>query len=242
MSLRKIYNLYFSSSKGFARKVQYTLGFSPSNLHLYKLALSHKSSIEVKGETSESGQYNNERLEFLGDAILGSVVAEYLYNKYPNADEGFLTKMRSKIVKRSTLNDIAEQMGLQPLLVDRINGQMSRTMLGNALEAVIGAIYIEKGYSWTRDYVIQKIMRAYLDIHELEVTDDNYKSQLLEWCQKYGKNVSFDLLDRYKSDRRDKFKVGVLVDGVVVSESDGFNKKSAEQAAAEIAIKKLGIL
>ena len=119
--------------------------------------------------------------------------------------------------------------------------EMSRSMLGNALEALIGAIYIEKGYNWTRDYIIHKLLRTYLDIHELELLDDNYKSQLLEWCQKYGKSISFDLLEKYKFEKRDRFKVGVVIDGEVVSESDGYNKKGAEQAAAELAIKLLGV-
>lgn len=237
-SIRKIYNLYFSPSRAFSRKVQYLLGFSPSKLYLYKLAFNHKSGGR---EPSDLYPNNNERLEFLGDAILGAIVAEYLYYKYPQGDEGFLTKMRSKIVKRSTLNDIADKMGMESILLETTNGQMSRSMLGNALEALIGAIYIEKGYNWTRDYVIHKIMRTYLDIHELELLDDNYKSQLLEWCQKYGKTVSFDLLEKYKFEKRDRFKVGVVVDGEVVSESDGYNKKGAEQAAAELAIRLLKV-
>jgi ribonuclease III len=234
LAVKKIYNLYFSPSKSFARKMQYLLGFLPSNIHLYKLALNQKTpdlSLE------ECYPYNNERLEFLGDAILGALVADYLYNKYPQADEGFLTKMRSKIVKRNTLNEIAERMGLETILKEQVNGQMSRSMLGNALEALIGAIYIEKGYNWTRHYVIHKILRTYLNIHDLEALDDNYKSQLLEWCQKYGKTISFDLLEKYKLDKRDRFRVGVVVDGTLVSESDGYNKKGAEQAAAELAMR-----
>ena len=184
---------------------------------------------------------NNERLEYLGDALLGTIVAEYLFKKYPNSDEGFLTKMRSKIVKRKSLNWIGDHMGLDIFLSQFSNARLSRSMLGNALEALIGAIYLEKGYKKTKEYVISKILRSYLDIHELETFDDNYKSQLLEWCQKNGQSVSYKLLAKYKYDKRDKFKVAVLVDGKKLATADDYNKKSAEQMASERAMLNLGI-
>jgi len=129
----------------------------------------------------EDYNYNNERLEYLGDAVLSTIVAEYLYKKYPGKDEGFLTKMRSKIVKRKTLNAVAERMGIDIILTEYSQGKMSKSMLGNAFEALVGALYIEYGYDRTRDYIISKILMRLLDIHDLENNDDNYKSQLLEW-------------------------------------------------------------
>lgn len=114
-------------------------------------------------------------------------------------------------------------------------------MLGNALEALVGAVYIETGYNYTYKYVVRRIMRKYLNIHELESYDDNYKSQLLEWCQKNGKEVNYKVLSKYKHDKRDKFKIGVFIDGEQISSADDYNKKAAEQTASELAIKQLQI-
>lgn len=184
---------------------------------------------------------NNERLEYLGDAILSTVVAEYLYKKYPTGNEGFLTKMRSKIVKRKTLNHIANEMGLDVILSEYAQGKLSSSMMGNALEALVGALYLELGYTKTRDYVISNILIKYLDIHKLESLDDNYKSQLLEWCQKKDKKIDFKLLTKFKLDKRDRFKVAVVIDGKEIAVAEDFNKKSAEQHAASTALKELNI-
>ncbi len=185
--------------------------------------------------------HNNERLEYLGDAVLSTVVAEYLFKKYPYKDEGFLTKMRSKIVKRKTLNFVADRMGLDIILSAYTQGRMSSSMLGNALEALLGAIYLEWGYDKTKNYIIKNILMKYLDIHELESTNDNYKSQLLEWCQKNSKNINYTTLNKFKMNKRDRFKVAVVIDGKQISTSEDFNKKSAEQAASKIALHKLDI-
>ena len=168
------------------RKLKPILGFTPNHVHLFKMAFYHRSMNQEDSGTS----YNNERLEFLGDSVLNAIVAEYLFKKYPNKDEGFLTKMRSKIVKRNTLNDIADNMGLDMILSEYSIGKMSSSMMGNALEALVGAIYIEFGYDKTSEYVIKKILMNYLDIHMLELKDDNFKSILLEWCQKNNKEVN----------------------------------------------------
>lgn len=214
------------------------LGFTPANLGIFKLAFSHKSNPSDKAYAIQ----NNERLEFLGDAILGTIVAEYLFKKYPNANEGFLTKMRSKIVKRNTLNKIGDKMGLDMLLQEYSQTRLSRSMLGNAVEALVGSVYLERGYKTTKRFVVNKILRNYVDIHELESFDDNYKSQLLEWCQKNGQSVAYKLVARYKFEKRDRFKVAVMVDGKKIATADDFNKKSAEQTASEKAMMQLGIL
>jgi ribonuclease III len=212
------------------------LGFTPARLSLFKTAFYHKS---MTNETP--GRPTNERLEYLGDAILSTIVAEYLFKKYPNKDEGFLTKMRSKIVKRQTLNEIADNMGLDVILSEYSMGKMSSSMLGNALEALVGAIYIEFGYEKTKNYVIRNILMRYLDMNDLEIRDDNHKSQLLEWCQKNGKEINFTTLAKFKLDKRDCFKVAVVIDGVEVSTAEDFNKKSAEQTASSRAIEILHI-
>lgn len=206
-------------------------------MSIFRLAFHHKSTANDKLLASQS----NERLEYLGDAVLGTIVAEYLFKKYPNSDEGFLTKMRSKIVKRKSLNKIADKMGLDVFLNEYNNTRLSKSMLGNALEALVGAVYLEKGYYGTKKYVVHKILRGYLDIHELESFDDNYKSQLLEWCQKNGQSIAYQMLAKYKMDKRDRFKVAVLVNGKRVATADDFNKKSAEQTASEKAMQTLGI-
>jgi ribonuclease III len=235
--LFKLYNYYLSPEKAFARRLYSLLGFVPANMAVFRLAFHHKSTVNDKNISSQS----NERLEYLGDAVLGTVVAEYLFKKYPQGDEGFLTKMRSKIVKRKSLNKIADKMGLDVFLNEYNNTRLSKSMLGNALEALVGAVYLEKGYYGTKQYVVHKILRGYLDIHELESYDDNYKSQLLEWCQKNGQTISYQMLAKYKMDKRDRFKVAVLINGERVATADDFNKKSAEQTASEKAMKSLGI-
>ncbi len=236
--LFRFYNFYLSDDKGLARKMRNLIGFTPSKLSIFKLAFYHKSASNDKMNAITS----NERLEYLGDAVLGTIVAEYLFKKYPNKNEGFLTKMRSKIVKRQSLNKIADKMGLDVILNEYNQTRLSRSMLGNALEALVGAVYLECGYNGTKRYVINKILRSYLDIHELEEYDDNYKSQLLEHCQKNGQVVTYKMLAKYKFDKRDRFKVAVMIDGKKLATADDFNKKSAEQTASEKAMHTLGLI
>lgn len=239
--IKQIYNYNFSKDKELARRLRPILGYIPSDLALYKLAFFHKSTSADKQPIGGGVSQNNERLEYLGDAVLGTIVAEYLFAKYPTYDEGFLTKMRSKIVKRNSLNKIGDKMGLDTILLEYNNTRLSRSMLGNAVEALVGAVYLECGYNKTRTYVVKQLLRRYLDIHELETYDDNYKSQLLEWSQKNGKQVSYKVIAKYKFEKRDRFKVAVLLDNEKIATADDFNKKSAEQMASEKALIALGI-
>ena len=234
----RLYNLHFHPDKELARRLKQLIGFVPIHLSLFKLAFFHKSTFTSR----DYAVANNERLEFLGDAVLSTIVGEYLFKKYPTSDEGFLTKMRSKIVKRNSLDDIADKMGLDLFLANYNQTRLSKSMLGNALEALVGAVYIEVGYQKTRTFVVRRILRKYLDIHELESFDDNYKSQLLEWCQKNGRAIEYKVVAKYKSEKREKFKVAVFVDGKKHGTADDFNKKSAEQLASERAMTALGIL
>lgn len=236
-TLRRFYNIYFSSEKDFARKIKPLLGFTPVRLSVFKQAFYHRSMNVDQSNKS----FNNERLEYLGDAILSTIVAEYLFKKYPAKDEGFLTKMRSKIVRRQTLNEIADKMGLDLILSEYSQGKMSNTMLGNALEAMVGALYIEFGYKKTSAYVIRQILMKYLDIHALEQQNDNHKSIILEWSQKNGHEVEFVQMSKIKNDKRDFFRMAVMVNGGKISEAEDFNKKAAEQKAAELAIVELKI-
>lgn len=233
----RIYNRYLGKDKEFAQRITPIIGFTPVNLSIFRLAFNHKSSSPEK----DSALHSNERLEYLGDSILNSIVAEYLFKKYPNGSEGFLTKMRSKIVKRSTLNQIAEDMGLDVILREYNDTHLSESMKGNALEALVGAIYLEQGFSGTRRIVIKRILRNYIDIHSLETIDDNYKSQLLEWCQKTGKEVDYRLKQKFKFDKRDRFTIAVAIDGEEVATAEAFSKKRAEQSASQKALKILAV-
>lgn len=232
LGIKKVYNYFISPDKELAKKLRPIIGFVPNRLHIFKLAFYHKSmNGDQKSTTS-----NNERLEYLGDSVLSTIVADYLFKKYPNQDEGFLTKMRSKIVKRKTLNHIANEMGLDIILSNYTQGKMSNSMLGNAFEALIGAIYIEYGYEKTKLYVIKNILTRYLDIHSLENQDDNYKSRLLEFCQKENRDINYVTVAKFKLNKRDRFKIAVVIDGEQVATAEDFNKKSAEQAASRKAI------
>lgn len=234
--VRRIFNYHFSAKRNFARSLTSLLGFIPVNLNLYRLAFSHKSYMQGDLKANQ----NNERLEYLGDAVLGTIVAEYLFRKYPNKNEGFLTKMRSKIVKRKTLNKIGDKMGLDVFLLHQgLDKKIPSSMLGNALEALIGAIYLDMGYSATQRFIIYRMLKVYLNVQDLESFDDNYKSQLLEWCQKHSKPVSYQVLSKFKFDNRDRFLVSVEVDHQAIATAEDFSKKSAEQLASKKALLKL---
>lgn len=238
---KKASHKFFSKDRHFAERLRSIIGFTPSNLYIFKVSFYHKSTLNNNLSDDKGLFQSNERLEYLGDALLSFVVGEFLFNKYPNADEGFLTKMRSKIVKRKMLNYISEQMGLDHLMMEFNHTAISQSMLGNALEALIGAIFIEKGFDYTRHFVLNKILKPFINIDQLELYDDNYKSQLLEWCQKHTKEIDFRVLSKYKVDKRDRFKVGVFVDGSEISSAEDYNKKSAEQVASQHALISLGI-
>ncbi|MEL7161737.1 MAG: ribonuclease III [Bacteroidota bacterium] len=241
-AIRRFYNYYLSPEKDFVRRLRRLLGFTPAYLSLFKLAFQHKSNNHDNGmRQMPYGGQNNERLEYLGDAVLGTIVAEYLYKKYPTEDEGFLTKMRSKIVKRKSLNEIGYNMGLDEILSTYNNIRIAKSMLGNAVEALVGAVYVEQGYVKTTQFVVRRMLKSYVDVEGLETYDDNYKSQLLEHCQKNGQKVDYTIVKRFKQDKRDKFKVAVLVNGQRLAYGEDFNKKSAEQIASRRALQGMGL-
>lgn len=233
--LRKLYNITLSSDRDFARKIRQITGVIPSDIDLFKVAFYHRSGSNGR----DTGKASNERLEFLGDAILGCAVGEYLFKKYPMGDEGFLTKMRSKIVKRQTMNAIAEQMGLDLFLLEFNQTDLSSSMLGNALEALLGAFYLENGYVKTKAFISRKIIRKQLNLNTLEHLDDNFKSQLLEWSQREGAKIKYQVLDKFKKNKRDHYKVSVIIDNNEVATAEDYSKKSAEQEASKKALELL---
>lgn len=212
------------------------LGFQPGHLQFYITAFTHRSS-------NEDLVSNNERLEFLGDAYIGSIVGEYLFKKYPNKDEGFLTEMRSKIVSRNSLNDIALKMGLQKLIRFNKNDKMLRrsNIFGNCLEALVGAIYLDKGFEKTRKFILKNMLYNYIDIDDLEITDFNFKNKLYNWAQVNNHVLDFVTLGESNEAGRRVFTVGIEVDGELFIKATGYNKKAAGQTAAQKALEQLGI-
>ncbi|PQJ12163.1 ribonuclease III [Flavipsychrobacter stenotrophus] len=225
----------FSSDKELLAQLEQVLGFTPKRVAFYKLALMHRSRPE---EATDS----NERLEFLGDAFLGAIIAEYLFKKYPYEDEGYLTELRSKIVRRETMNNVALRMGLNKLVVYNTNDRsLSRShIFGNALEALIGAVYLDRGLEVTRKFIINQLVRPYVDLDTMESTDTNFKNQLLSWAQKNNHTLSFDTLDEKIENTRKLFTVGITVNGEMIASGTGYNKKDAGQVAAKNALEKLG--
>ena len=223
--------------KEFVVKLQKLTGLTPKNIPVYVLALTHTSYLSKEDSESES----NERLEFLGDAILDAVIAEYLFKKLPFQNEGALTELRSRIVKRDTLNHIANRIGLLELIQIGNGTKSNMSMLGNALEALIGAIFLDYGYTKTKRFISQKVVKPFIDIDELISTTDNYKSLLLEWGDKNNKEILFEIEDVQKFKSHTDFTAVVLINGIKKGKAIGKSKKRAEQAAAEIVCEKLKI-
>jgi len=225
-----------SSAASFRKQLKNVLGFAPGKPVLYRTALTHRS---LKDKSDE----NNERLEYLGDAILSAIIADFLFKKYPYKEEGFLTEMRSKMVNRNQLNDIAVKMGLKKIsYFNKFDGSLKMSQIfGNTLEAVVGAIYLDKGFNKTRQWVIERIIQPYLFLDDLEILEINHKNKLYGWANKNSKNLEFETLDERMEAGRRLFTVGAVVDGELLAQGKAYNKKDASQIAAQIAIDKLGL-
>jgi ribonuclease-3 len=240
--LLNLYKLFFSPHREFIKKLKNVLGFVPGNIVLYKMAFRHRSAAKLLKNGSRS---SNERLEFLGDAILGSVIAELLFKSYPYKEEGFLTEMRSKIVNRANLNQLARKMGFDQLILfdqKTVNVQTKHhSMLGDAFEALIGAIYLDKGYEFTKSFLLKRIVKPYIDIHTLEMTETNFKSKLIEWCQRHGKDISFDMVENDEGESTKLFTIHAIIDNETHGIGRDYNKKAAEKLAAEKACESLAI-
>jgi ribonuclease-3 len=191
----------------------------------------------------EHAEDNNERLEYLGDAVLSGIVADYLFKRYPYKGEGFLTEMRSKMVNRQTLNEIAIKMGLKKItLYNRNDNSLKISQIfGNTLEALVGAIYLDKGYDKTKHWVYKRIVTPHMFVDDLEILEINHKNRLYGWANKNGKVLEFETLEEKMESGRRLFRVGAVVDGQVISEGKAYNKKDASQIAAQAAVEKLGI-
>lgn len=224
------------TDRDFYKQLSNVIGFAPGHLSLYKTALSHRS-------VKEGADQNNERLEYLGDAVLSGIVADYLFKRYPYKEEGFLTEMRSKMVNRQTLNEVALKMGLKKITFYNKNDASLKIsqIFGNTLEALVGAVYLDKGYTRTKFWVFQRIIIPHMFIDDLENLEINQKNKLYGWANKKGKSLEFETIDERFENGRRLFTVAAVVDGTAIAEGRAFNKKDASQIAAQIAVEKLGL-
>lgn len=236
MAFERIVKLFRRTSdreQKLRQAVAQLLGSKPGNLNLYRLAFMHTSA-------SKSNQHNgfkdsNERLEYLGDSVLGMVVAEYLFKKYPYKDEGFLTEIRSRIVNRESLNQVARKIGMDKLIEFDANRRtvLARTsMYGDALEAFVGAVYLDKGFLFTRRFIIKKLIANHFDLNTVVQSTINFKSLIIEWAQREGKEIRFDVTEQGQIHNKE-FTAHLMVNDNTLAIGTGFSKKKAEQSAAE---------
>ena len=223
--------IYFSADKDLYQSVKNIFGYYPGNIHLYKLAFRHKSATTKK---LNGIRLNNERLEYLGDAILSAVIADFLFKSFPYKNEGFLTEMRSKIVSRVSLNKLSIKLGLNQLIrMGTSPSSKAKSAGGDAFEALIGALYLDKGYDFTRKVIIARIVNVHFDIDQLIISEISYKSKLNEWAQKEKRNAAFQVEEEIGEKHKKQYLVAVVVDNEIIARSQDFSIKGAENLAAE---------
>ena len=229
--------LPFRKEKGLYRSFYYILGFYPHNIKFYQEALMHRS---VSAKSNGGKPINNERLEFLGDAILDAVVGEIVFHHFQRKREGFLTTTRSRIVQRETLGQVAVQIGLDKLIHSNNYTHTHNSYLaGNAFEAVIGAIYLDRGYDYCMYFMQKKILGGIINIDKIAYQESNFKSKLLEWCQKNKVTMSFEQEESRSEDGSPMFRSKVLVEGMELGKGRGYSKKESQQNACKNALHRL---
>lgn len=231
--------LPFRNDRQLYRSFYNILGFYPRNIELYKQALTHRS---VNHKNSEGKKYNNERLEYLGDAILGAVVGDILYRHFPGKKEGFLTNVRSRVVQRETLGRLADDMGLTELIQSNLMGKTHNSyMAGNAFEALIGAVYLDRGYEFCVKFVNERILGKYINLEKIASKESNFKSRFLELCQKYRFEATFELLKETREEETlsPLFLSRITILGIECGRGKGYSKKESHQMAAKEALARL---
>lgn len=224
----------FAPDKKFTRQLKRILGFRPRNFELYQLAFIHKSASHF---VFNNTKVNNERLEFLGDAILDSLVAEYLFQKFPDKEEGFLTQTRSKIVNRDNLNHMAIKLGIGDMIISKMSRDNHKSVYGDALEALIGALYLDKGYKRTKKIVLERMVQSYININRLLETEIDFKSRIIEWGQKNKKSINFSSFEEMdEQNNTPVFITHLIIVDDIVGRGSGNSKKEAEQNAARQAL------
>lgn len=216
-----------------------TLGISPRNISLYAQAFRHNS---VAKEIRDGVKDSNERLEYLGDSVLNAVIADYLFRKFPYKDEGFLTKMRSKMVSRDHLNQLSVKLGINKFLSQTNDPNLKfSSMHGDAFEALIGAIYMDKGFYAVQDFILNRILKFHVDVEKILLTETDFKSKLIEWSQREKQELRFTVVDENGNGYDKQFVIAVMIQGEAVAHAQHFSKKKAEQLSAEATCIKLGI-
>lgn len=229
--IRDIFNSRSKEDGNFFMTVHKILGFKPKNLERYRIAFIHRS-MNIKDD--EGNPINYERLEFLGDATLSAVIASHLYLEVPTGDEGYLTKMRSKIVSREHLNELGKELNLIKYVESNIpKGQFGENIHGNLFEALIGAIFLDRGYKYCEKFIYKRIIIPHVDIEQLEGKVISYKSLLIEWCQKEKKTFNFEIYEDTGKDEIRHFAVKLSIDNKIVSKARATSKKKAEEKASK---------
>jgi len=230
--IRKIFNSRPSYEDGnFFIKVSDIIGYKPQNISYFEEAFTHRS-INAKDEKGNTVSY--ERLEFLGDAMLSAIIAEYLFNEVPHGNEGYLTKMRSKVVSREHLNELGKDLELLTILKSKMKKEnFGDNVYGNVFEALVGAIFLDKGYGACEKFVYDRVIIPYIDIERLEGYIISYKSLLIEWCQKQKKNFKYQIYEDTGNDEAKHFAVKLRIDNKVIAKARATSKKKAEEKASK---------
>jgi ribonuclease III len=235
---RRINGTYILDKHEFSSRLKKIFGFRPGNLKLYEIAFIHRSATFT---LPDGKKVNNERLEYLGDAIISAILSDYLFEKFPDASEGFMTKIRSRIVNREVLNQLAVSMGINKILISNVNSiHPTKNLYGDALEALIGSVFLDKGFKKTKKIFIRNILNKYLDIETIISTDTDYKSLVFEWVQKNKSNMIFTYNEEYDFNmKKSVFSTTLIIDRQEMGVGQGSSKKEAEQEAASQAWKRL---
>ena len=235
---KKLNGTYLPDKLEFRSRLIKILGFKPGNLELYEIAFIHRSATFT---LSNGKKVNNERLEYLGDAVLDAILSDYLFEKFPDANEGFLTKIRSRIVNRDVLNQLALSMGINKILVSRVNSSnLTKNLYGDAFEALIGSVFLDQGFRKTKKLFIKNVLNKYLDLDLIVKTDTDYKSLVFEWVQKNKSNLIFTYNEEYDFIlKKSVFSTILFIDKQEFGEGHGSSKKEAEQEASSQAWKRL---
>ncbi len=235
---KRINGTYLLDKREFSSRLRKILGFRPGNLRLYEIAFIHRSASFT---LPDGKKVNNERLEYLGDAVLDAILSDFLFEKFPDANEGFLTKIRSRIVNREVLNQLAISMGINKILVSNVNSaHPTKNLYGDAFEALIGVVFIDKGFKKTKKLFLKNVLNKYLNLTEIVNTDTDYKSLVFEWVQKHKSNLIFTYNEEYDFNlKKSVFSTILTIDKKELGEGHGSSKKEAEQEASCQAWKRL---
>jgi ribonuclease-3 len=235
---KRINGTFLLDKQEFSSRLKKILGFRPGNLRLYEIAFIHRSASFT---LPDGKRVNNERLEYLGDAVLDAILSDFLFEKFPDANEGFLTKIRSRIVNRDVLNQLAVSMGINNILISNISSvHPTKNLYGDAFEALIGSVFLDKGFKKTKRLFLKNVLNKYLDLNVIVKTDNDYKSLVFEWVQKHKSNLIFTYNEEYDFNlKKSVFSTTLFIDKEELGEGHGSSKKEAEQEASSQAWKRL---